>query len=441
MIDRIQQQKTRLNQIGPGFCLAKFYDVSMHLETGRDHSCVHPRARQVPVEEIQASYHALHNSQGKKDVRQQMLEGQRPSECGYCWRMEDAGPDILSDRSWYSARWNDEFFNKILNNGANHNYFPTHLEISFSIICNFKCVYCGPQVSSQWLKDLKNNGPYGHKIWSIEAMTADGEMPIDDEDSNPYIKAFWEWLPEAYPHLRTLRVTGGEPLLSPNTYRVLNWAIENKNLNLEIGINTNLGVPDLLIDRLTDRLKQLIRARTVRSVKVYTSGEGCGSQFEYMRMGSDYSQWKRNIIKILDASPEISVEIMTTYNALSVQGYMNFLVDINQIQKTYGHRLHVDTHMHLQFPRHLSIDILTADFLEPVQQQIEFLKQTQNTLGVHRADRLLKYFKSALDNPSESLQVQRHTFYNFILEYDARSGTNFYQTFPDMQEFFETCRP
>ena len=32
-----------------------------------------------------------------------MLEGGRPKECDYCWRVEDADPNALSDRHLKSA--------------------------------------------------------------------------------------------------------------------------------------------------------------------------------------------------------------------------------------------------------------------------------------------------------------------------------------------------
>lgn len=435
----LEQTKQRLNQVGPGFCMAKFYEVGMHLETGRVHSCIHPRALKIPVEEIQASPHALHNDQHKKAVRQQMLDGERPSECGYCWRLEDADASIHSDRTCFSSRYQQPFLDQILTNGAKHDYFPTHAEISFSITCNFKCAYCAPQVSSQWFKDLSKNGPYSHGLWKLEYMQADQEIPIDDDDHNPYIEAFWQWLPEAYDHLWSLRVTGGEPLLSRHTYSVIDWAIQHANPKLELGINTNLGVPELLIDRLAVKLQQLAEAKTVKSVTVWTSGESQGRQFEYMRYGSDYEQWKRNIVRILDAAPQIKVRIMTTYNVLSVAGYLNFLKDMKQIQSLYGDRFVVDSHTYLQFPRHLSIDILTPDFAEPIRQQVEYVRQNLDPHSVHRAERLLTYFESAMANPSDSLQARRKEFRTFIQEFDARTGTDFATTFPELTDFFEVC--
>jgi glycosyltransferase involved in cell wall biosynthesis len=50
-------------------------------------------------------------------------------------------------------------------------------------------------------------------------------MPIKHSDPNPYVDAFWKWWPELYQKLETLRLTGGEPLLSKDVWRMLD-AIE-----------------------------------------------------------------------------------------------------------------------------------------------------------------------------------------------------------------------
>jgi organic radical activating enzyme len=439
MIPGLQQTKDRLNQVGPGFCLAKFYEVGMHLETGRIHSCIHPRAQQIPQQEVLANFHALHNSQHVRQVRQDMLNQQRPQECGYCWRLEDADPEIFSDRVFFSRRYQQQDLDRVLTQGANHNYFPTHAEISFSITCNFKCVYCAPQVSSQWLRDLSKSGPYKHGLWTLERMKEDNEIPISDQDHNPYVQAFWKWLPEAYSHLWSLRVTGGEPLLNPNTYSVIDWARRHANPRLQLGINTNLGVPDLLIDRLCQQLKDLVAANTVQSVTVWTSGESAGSRFEYQRHGGHYDQWRKNIVKILDADPQIRVRIMTTYNVLSVTGYLEFLQDMQKIHQIYGDRFVVDSHTYLQYPRHLSVDILTADFVNYIEPQVEFVRQHLDVHSQHRAERLLQYFRASVANPSPSLGQRRREFYDFVHEYDARTGTDFTVTFPELTDFLLLC--
>ena len=47
---------------------------------------------------------------------------------------------------------------------------------------------------------------------------------------------------DLFPNLHTFRITGGEPLLSRDTFKVLDYIIENPSVNpmIEISVNSNL---------------------------------------------------------------------------------------------------------------------------------------------------------------------------------------------------------
>ena len=94
--------RDELNKISPSFCAAKWNQGTLHLQTGHTHSCHHPKTHKIPLDEIEADPSALHNTQYKKLQRKKMLEGIRPEECDYCWRIEDSSPDALSYRSYKS---------------------------------------------------------------------------------------------------------------------------------------------------------------------------------------------------------------------------------------------------------------------------------------------------------------------------------------------------
>src|SRR6056300_1148290 len=70
-----------LNEVSPSFCLAKWYSVSLHLPTGKTHSCYHPPAHHIPLKELVDNPDALHNTEHKKEQRRIMLKGGRPEEC------------------------------------------------------------------------------------------------------------------------------------------------------------------------------------------------------------------------------------------------------------------------------------------------------------------------------------------------------------------------
>ena len=88
-------------QLGPALCLAKWKQVSLHLPTGLNNSCYHPPLHAIDSALLKDNPSALHNTEHKKAQRKIMLKQERPSECSYCWNMEDQGK--LSDRHYRSG--------------------------------------------------------------------------------------------------------------------------------------------------------------------------------------------------------------------------------------------------------------------------------------------------------------------------------------------------
>ena len=72
--ENVETVKNLLNDTGCGFCLAKFTQVTMHLGTGLVHSCHHPKAHVVPLEELENNPAALFNtSKLKKSTKRNAI--------------------------------------------------------------------------------------------------------------------------------------------------------------------------------------------------------------------------------------------------------------------------------------------------------------------------------------------------------------------------------
>jgi hypothetical protein len=184
--------KDKLNSIGCGFCLAKWTQVTIHLQMGETHSCHHPSTHKIPLSEIKRNPSALHNTLFKKQKRKEMLDGERPSECEYCWNVEDNSKEY-SDRIYKSSEpWSEPYFDKIKELGWREDFNPRYVEVSFSNICNFKCSYCGPSFSSSWVQESKKLGgfPTTDNFNDIESLDKIGKMPIHHSEHNPYVEAF-----------------------------------------------------------------------------------------------------------------------------------------------------------------------------------------------------------------------------------------------------------
>jgi uncharacterized Fe-S cluster-containing radical SAM superfamily protein len=77
-----------------------------------------------------------------------------------------------------------------------------------------------------------------------------------------------------YGSLDTFRITGGEPLLSKDTWKVLDYILETDtpNKNLKLSINSNLGINDELINKLIIKLDKIIKNNRQSKKSSYSQG-------------------------------------------------------------------------------------------------------------------------------------------------------------------------
>lgn len=439
--------KDSLNAISPGLCLAKWYEVTIHLQNGHTHSCHHPTTHKIPLSELENNPGALHNTIHKKTVRKEVLSGKRPDECRHCWNIEDTvkNDNIFADRIIKSGYPGLPSIDETVSAGPLANPFPKYLEVSFSSTCNFKCTYCSVEVSSAWMKELQKFGPYNTEIplATIESIKHISKFPITDKEFNPYIDAFWKWWPELYPNLTLMRLTGGEPLLSAHTFKVFQWILSNPKPDLELALNSNMGVPTILINRFINSVKLLIESNSIKEFTLFTSCEAHGSNAEYIRHGMDYQKWLDNCSLFLTEVPDASMSVMVTYNAMSPVSYLSYLIDMSKLKEKFPGRIIVDTAL-LSNPKCMSIDILSEEFMIYIQQQVAYIKLMcakgiYHEYELHQMKRVEEYFKSRLVSPLPNVDVLRRDFKVFVDEHDRRCETNFLETFPKMKDFYKLC--
>lgn len=483
-----------LDKTGPGFCIAKWNQVTMHLGTGMTHSCHHPSTHKIPLEELKNNPTALHNTKFKKEQRKTMLDGKRPSECDYCWRMEDSGN--ISDRPSKSMEhWAINSYDDIVKLKGDEDVIPTYLEVSFSNVCNMKCLYCGPDASSKWYEEIKQNGAIKLLEGTSEEYWAQGWQKdlevFKKRDVNPYVDAFWEWWPELYKKLKVFRITGGEPLMSKDTFKVLEWFLEHPNPDLELSINSNLSVPDALWDKFMSYVEKLKDSDNIKNITIYTSVEGWGKRAEYTRTGLDFEKFKTRYEQLV-AMPNVRSVIMCTFNILSITSIhmlfewhlglrekynfnpaadlagRDYVDDVNKngfksellVENTnWKHGDQVSAAIDIPYLRHptfLDAKFCTTDmvnkFLLPTYEYMitnqSKLPWTMNKgfeeFEIAKLRRIMfsrMHFNPAnSDKKRKDVDLARSQFYEFINEMDKRNKTDFLSTFPEMEDFYYECK-
>lgn len=448
-IQILEDKRDYINNISPSFCSAKWLQTTLYLQNGYNHSCHHPSPHKIPVEEVEANPAALHNSKFKKEQRTKMLNGVRPAECDYCWNIEDLGKGYFSDRHTKTADyWAWHRVDEVADSDPEEDVYPSYLEISFSNACNFACAYCTPEASSKWMKDIKKNGPYPVEFGShhLEGLRDLEKIPYKTDEYNPYVNAFNKWFPDAYPHLKVFRITGGEPTMSKDFWKTLDFILENPREDLEISINTNLGVPEELIEKLIVYAKKLDDA--CKECVIFTSCEAHGKQAEYVRDGLDYNYWYGNVTKILEET-DCKVVTMTTINALSLPSFTRFMEDILALRVKYNTLGYVNrtpiSFNYLRFPPHLQVTILPSDVRNKYAEMIEKYAMKwhpENTPLAHAKIYLeeidqVKRFCDYMRKDTTTGPKYRENFMQFIQHYDLRRDKNFIETFPQYADMYE----
>ena len=495
------QMRERLNQVSSSFCLAKWLQCSIYLPQGMTQSCYHPPTHVIPLEELKLSASALHNTKHKKEERRKMLNGERPIGCSYCWRMEDAEGSHLSDRHYRSSEWWAEpQFEKVKNLPWTANIEPPYVEVNFNQACNFKCMYCSPHLSTAWEEEIRKFGPYqltngAHN--DIAALESRGMMPLKvARADNPYVEAFWEWWPTIYRKLRVFRMTGGEPLMDKNTFKVLEYVNENPHGQLELSITSNMCPPDQkLFDRFLDLVKQLEEVRVwedpdnfnehsgnnwyvapgMKHFTLFVSVDGVGRQAEYMRTGLDYDRMLSNVRRFLSETRHTSVSFINTFNLLSLPSLQPFLDMVMKLRQEFGgraqteHEIFPPSHNGYDHPSYKVKKFQRVWFDIPILRYPPWFSiQNAGPWGVDIMHKAIKFMEANVQGddyletfegfkPYEILKVKRDLaimeerllsaqatlnkidFYKFITEYDDRRSLNFRDTFPELSWYMIEC--
>ena len=437
----LEYKQRILDTKSASFCGAKWYNATIWLGSGQTTSCHHPLPHAIPVDQLEQNPSALHNTTQKKKEREMMQQGQRPAGCEYCWRIEDSSKDAISDRPYKSMIYSEEELAFAHSLPWNQDVNLRTLEIAFDRTCNFACSYCNPAFSTTWVKDIKQNGPYTDLI-------SDGRNHFTHEhnhsqlykvgETNPYVEAFFKWWEsDLKDTLRELRITGGEPTMSADFWRLLDWFKNNKS-NVKLAINSNLGAKDDLIDKLVEA------SQNIPYVELYTSCEATGSAAEYIRDGMNWRQWTDNCIKIAEQGNFKQFHIMATINALCLPAIIDFLDMVMLSKEQYGQSWPTVTLNILRFPSFQSPLVLPLSYRKTIVNKLrDWYNKNGESQLLHDMERehilrLITYLET-VESPhagASSREDLEKDFKKFYTQYDQRRNKNFITTFPELANWY-----
>lgn len=306
------EKKYIIDKDNKSFCLAPW--MSTHVwPDGKTFPCCIWDIKKPVGNVNKNSLKEIWNSPDMKEARLKMLKGETVSACDRCDQSERTGYD--SYRKHFNEDHGDKmhYIQKTKEDGS-YDEMNLHLwDLRLSNFCNFKCRSCGFGLSSSWHSDQNalavnprmeaiGSGYFGNNIADKALLAVNGKTD------------FLHMMEDHYKCVDEVYFAGGEPLLMPEHYQILDKLLELGRTDVQIRYSTNFS-------RFKFGKKHVFDYwRHFKNLQVWISVDGIGKVGEYVRHGFNDKNFE-NQIRIFAESgikpPDTGY--MITY------GVMNFL--------------------------------------------------------------------------------------------------------------------
>jgi len=388
------------------------------------------------------------NNDYMKNVRTQMLNGQKPPACLKCYKEEAAGH--RSKRQWETEYWLNRYtIEEIVGETAEDGSIPPkirYLDLRMGSKCNLKCIMCSPHDSSLWIKDWLDVYP------TIENKDLKHTMGWDNKGKmhgatynwhkdNP---TFWDQLYEQIPHMYQLYFAGGESTIIEEHYTLLEEVIRRGHAHkIELRYNSNgLEMPQRLFD-LWSKFKR---------VRFHYSVDSIGEMNDYIRYPSKWDHTVKQFHLLDNTEDKVEVTTACAVQALNIYYVPDFIKwKLEQNFKKvniwpFGAGM-LNYHF-VYWPGHLNVKIFPQWFKDKVKAKYDsfypWLEENWHLTGAPDKETFMKadYGIKRLNGMvkfmmSEDWSVRMPQFREYITKFDQQRGTDFKKVFPEMADLLD----
>jgi hypothetical protein len=351
----------------------------------------------------------LMNKDNYKTIRKKMINGEKPSACSRCYELEDTADSwTLRKNSLTSFSQHLPLIDKTHDDGSIEDFKMRYMDIRFSNLCNMKCRTCGPSLSSSWYDD------------QIKLHPGSVTTKFIDLKSNP------NFMDDLAPHLDTIEevyFAGGEALITPQHYEVLDYWLSKNRTDIKLRYTTNFSNFKYKSKNILDYWKKFDNVRVAASLDTHEK------MAEYSRKETHWNDIVSNRRKMIEQCPDVYFEITPTVSIFSVHSLFDFhkswveqkLLNINNI------RINILTH-----PRYFSVTILPEEDKKKVRElykeYVDWLKENNAQMHViQNIQGIISYMDSA-DHTDLLPEFKKQI--NVI---DKLRNENFADTYPELK--------
>jgi len=369
------------------FCMHPFTGLATR-EDGALKAC----CRSHPVGFIDKhSIEEIWNNDSMKRIRKQLLNNERPPECEPCFSLEDQGVESLRVRHIEQripesrVTLYPDTMTKLREDYSMPFEIPT-IELKLNNLCNLKCRMCHPGDSTSWndwgeIKEFykkENNIIFD----LVEEHNLERKPFLDKFHDNPN---WWNSLKILLPYFRRVEFAGGEPLMDPQHYRILDMLAPYGN-QIEIKYATNLSILGKGDRNIYEYWPKF------RSIAVNVSIDGYKDSYEYVRGNASWDTLIKNI-KAVQKIPNISRIV----GAMTVQ--VSNIMDMDKLVEYFLDDLGIIFHTHrVSYPNLLSIQTLPTELKHEVTNRLRKVSEkVKDFKMVKQHPELLIYTRNQLE--------------------------------------------
>ena len=347
------------------------------------------------------------NSDYMKKLRLDMLNERKHEICNFCYAHEDAGPHSFRRYSIeHFGKYFDESMAMTHEDGTVDEMRMRYFDIRFSNICNFKCRSCGSEFSSQWaLEDKKTWNPDGPIV-----------IHVDEEKGGVLgeILEQIEYIDIAY-------FAGGEPLITPEHYVILEELIRLGKTDTVLRYNTNASTVSYKDKDIFDLWKHFDK------VELSCSIDHFGQRAELMRHGTDWGRVERNLktfrsLDYVSFQMNTVLSIMNYYTLHEFFEYMNG-VGLFDYDKDFYNSLYLAAN-----PKHYCAQALPKHMKKIAADKL---------MSGYKSDRAVdQLIKSGVEFASlnDTWEDVKKDFFHMTYRLNKLRGEDFFKVFPELQE-------
>jgi len=362
------------------------------------------------------------NTEEYKQLRLRMLNDEPSDICQRCYDVELLGTwSLRQSQNRVRGNNNLHLVNQTKDDGSIEEFKLKYMDIRFSNICNMKCRSCGPSCSSLWAQEYKER----HGEVMLRDRFGLNKIVVTNNENDD----LWEKLLPYLDDVEEVYFAGGEALITPEHYRILDYWLSKGKTDVKVTYTTNFSVFKFKDKTVLDYWKQF------PNVEIYASLDASGDLAEYMRKGTIWKDIEENALMIKREVPHVRFEITPTISLWNVHQFPAFhkdWIDKGLLSKAEQMRLNI-----LTGPWFASILILPNAYKEELLPMYRAVMNDESySINIRNAYRtVLNTLKSGEENKGG---IQE--FFDFNYKLDEHRKESLFQVIPELEKVYEWSR-